>query len=1033
MNRSHTLGDRESSLEHAIEHLRHVLPAQGPIGTFVHHNTLHFVQHKPFHEAVREGADRTDAEPYFTEARFREELASGRITTEDLDYALERYRARTSERYSAPVNAHAIPRLAVQYGVHVARKSEIEFLVDERGLLKRFRADVPADARERIVRETWRWITESSDAQLDALNPHSSAAVLRERLSHDPEHAAVSALFAAARVVTRAVRGSPEPLLVRLNVDRTARDVLKLALGEDPCERADLWIVRFLSVFLDERVARWSMPHRDKGLLAAALAQLSTGRAVRNPALNRAAMVLEGAGRGAARALIMAVLDEFAVREEHWTAMIERQVLALPGWAGMVSRLESFPSDRAPDAPPVSLTEYVALRMVLDREFVRSAVQPWGVKDLSALGAAVAARHKGASHEGPVVSAFRLFQLAQLAGVDAAALLEAGEDGARSMLRVLDAFDPLERRRVFQEAYEHQHLRMVLSGVADNVKDPADPPEGDPRFQVVFCIDDREEAIRRHFEELHPGYRTYGVAGFFGIAMDWSSIDDPQVSAQCPLVVTPQHVVRELATDSHAELFRRRQARRALAARARRVVSDGTSSLVRGVALTPVIGVLAAWTMVTRVFFPRVSERFGRWIRERFVPTPKTVLSTTRGAIESAAQPEPLPPSAANVRETGSLKPQGFTADERVSRVRATLENIGLTSGFAPLVVLLGHGASTVNNPHHSAYECGACGGHNGGPNARAFAAMANDPEVRAGLREHAIDIPDSTWFIGGWHDTTTDAITLYDDEMPEKFQGNMRELRQALDKARGRSAHERCRKFEHAPAKLSDEEALAHVEERAVDLSQARPELGHATNAVAIVGRRELTRGLFLDRRAFLISYDPSEDASNAVLERILAAVVPVGAGINLEYYFSTVDNERWGAGTKLPHNLAALLGVQEGVSGDLRTGLPRQMIEIHEPVRLLCVVEAKPAALLQVAKNKPEVAELVGNGWVRLVSLDPETHELQVFEDGAFVHYDPDSIALPVHHRSEESYVGRTGSIPPAKIAPRRASNVASAEVQR
>ncbi len=1011
MSGSHPSGDRAAALEHAIEHLRHALPAQGPIGTFVHHNTLHFLQHKPFHEAVREAHERTDAEPYFTEQRFREELAHGRIDGEDLEYALERYRARTARGWSEPIKPAAIERLVIEFGVRSAKKSEVEFLARERSLLARFRRDVPEDARARIIAETRRWILASDDATLDALAPHSNAAVLRQRLARDPEHAAVSALFAASRVVTRAVRSRPEPMLVRLGVDRTHRDVLRATVGDDPCERADLWIVRFLSVYLDERVARWSMPHRDHGMLAAATAQLSVGAAVRDPALAAAAAVFAKAPRGAARELIVDVLDELGVRPEHFSSYVERMVLALGGWAGMVSRLEGFPSDRAPDAPPVSLTEFIALRAVLDREHVRRSAEALGVTDLSKLGAALGARVQRSALDAPLVAAYRLFQLAQLAGLDAAGLLEAGPDHALSMLRVLDAFEPIERRRVFQEAYERKHLRMVLAGVADNLRAPADPAEGDPRFQVAFCIDDREEAIRRHFEELDPRYLTYGVAGFFGIAMDWSSIDDPQSLAQCPVVVTPQHVVREVATESHSRVFRQRQARRALAARARKAVSEGTGSLVRGVALTPVIGVMAAWTMVSRVLFPRLSERLGRWIRERFVPTPKTTLSTTRGAL-----PAPAPEH--------ELKPQGFTADERVTRVRATLEAIGLTHGFAPLVVLLGHGASTVNNPHHSAYECGACGGHNGGPNARAFAAMANDPDVREGLREGAIDIPDACWFVGGWHDTTTDAITLYDDDLPEKFQGAMDELRVALDSARARSAHERCRKFEHAPTRLTEAEALAHVEERAVDLSQARPELGHATNAVAVVGRRELTRGLFLDRRSFLVSYDPTLDQDSEVLERILAAVVPVGAGINLEYYFSTVDPDRWGAGTKLPHNLAALLGVQEGVSGDLRTGLPRQMTEIHEPVRLLCVVEATPEALLHVAGRKPEVLELVGNEWVRLVSLDPETRAMHVFEDGAFVRYEPDSIALPVHHRSEESYAGRMGSLPPAKITPQRSS---------
>src|SRR5207302_7246240 len=132
------------------------------------------------------------------------------------------------------------------------------------------------------------------------------------------------------------------------------------------------------------------------------------------------------------------------------------------------------------------------------------------------------------------------------------------------------------------------------------------------------------------------------------------------------------------------------------------------------------------------------------------------------------------------------------------------------------------------------------------------------------------------------------------------------------------------------------------HVEGRAEDLAQVRPEWGHATNAISIVGRRESTRGLFLDRRAFLTSYDPNQDdAENTILTRILQAVFPVCAGINLEYYFSYVDNNGYGAGTKLPHNLASLLGVMDRAASDLRTGLPWQTGAIHEPGRSRFMIE--------------------------------------------------------------------------------------------
>src|SRR5262249_45445030 len=147
-------------------------------------------------------------------------------------------------------------------------------------------------------------------------------------------------------------------------------------------------------------------------------------------------------------------------------------------------------------------------------------------------------------------------------------------------------------------------------------------------------------------------------------------------------------------------------------------------------------------------------------------------------------------------------------------------------------------------------------------------------------------------------------------------------------------NAHERCRRFMSAPLTLTFEAARRHVEARAADLAQTRPELGHATNALSIVARRKWTRGLFLDRRAFLTSYDPTKAMAEAVLERTLQAFFPVCGGINLEYYFPHVDSYGYGCATKLPHNVTALLGVMDGAASDLRTGLPWQMVEIHEPV---------------------------------------------------------------------------------------------------
>ena len=224
-------------------------------------------------------------------------------------------------------------------------------------------------------------------------------------------------------------------------------------------------------------------------------------------------------------------------------------------------------------------------------------------------------------------------------------------------------------------------------------------------------------------------------------------------------------------------------------------------------------------------------------------------------------------------------------------------------------------------------------------------------------------------------------------------------------------SAHERCRRLASAPRQPTPKEALAHIEERATDFSQARPELGHATNASAVVGRRSLTQGAFFDRRVFLISYDPTQDPEGKILEGILLAVGPVGAGINLEYYFSTVNNERFGCGSKVPHNVTGFFGVMEGASSDLRTGLPQQMVEIHEAMRLQLLVEAKTSVLERIYADQESLRELIAGGWIHLSTKDPDSGEIFIFERGAgFVPWQAEAKDLPLCDKSPDCYRGQT-----------------------
>jgi uncharacterized protein YbcC (UPF0753/DUF2309 family) len=332
----------------------------------------------------------------------------------------------------------------------------------------------------------------------------------------------------------------------------------------------------------------------------------------------------------------------------------------------------------------------------------------------------------------------------------------------------------------------------------------------------------------------------------------------------------------------------------------------------------------------------------------------------------------------------------GFTIDEMTARVEGLLRGIGLVKDFAPIVYVIGHGSSSANNPHHGAHDCGACSGRPGSVNARVLAFMANHQKVRALLHERGIVIPAETQFVGGLHDTAADQMEFYDEQIlilknAEQHKANILSFEKALDF----NAKERSRRFASINTKKSLQHVRKEILKRSVSMFEPRPELGHGTNTLCIIAHRNLTKGLFLDRRAFLNSYDYHTDLEGKLLTGIMRPIGPVCGGINLEYYFSRVDNYKLGAGTKLPHNVMGLIGVANSSDGDLRPGLPLQMIEVHDPVRLLVIVEHYPEVVLKTIQSAPEVYEWYINEWVHLMVVHPDSNQFFYFKNGVFTAY--------------------------------------------
>jgi uncharacterized protein len=530
--------------------------------------------------------------------------------------------------------------------------------------------------------------------------------------------------------------------------------------------------------------------------------------------------------------------------------------------------------------------------------------------------------------------------------------------------RPIELFAPVVKTELhevlimWQDAFEWSYYDEVLAALSQQ-KVQKTTERKEKTFQAMFCIDDRACSLRRYLEKVDHSCETFGTPGFFSVEFFFQPEGGKFYTKLCPQPVTPKYLIKEANGKSKREKDVH--------------FSKHTHSFHSGWLISQTLGFWSALKLFINIFKPSMGP-------------------ATASSFKHMDKFSSLTIENKDVNDKENNLQIGFTFEEMVTRVESLLKSIGLIKDFAPIVYIIGHGSSSVNNPHYAAYDCGACSGRAGSVNSRVVCHMANHPEVRARLAVKGIVIPDTTQFVGGLHDTTRDEVMFFDEHAlspinEERHKNNESVFKNALDF----NSKERSRRFElvdskNTPAKIHQEVLL-----RSVSLFEPRPELNHATNALCIVGTREMTKDLFLDRRAFLNSYDYKIDPEGTILFGIMKPLGPVCGGINLEYFFSRVDNQKLGAGTKLPHNVMGLFGVANGIDGDLRPGLPSQMIEVHDPVRLLLIVEHFPEVVLATVKKVPEVYEWFINEWVILAAQNPITREISVFKEGGFYAYQP------------------------------------------
>lgn len=535
--------------------------------------------------------------------------------------------------------------------------------------------------------------------------------------------------------------------------------------------------------------------------------------------------------------------------------------------------------------------------------------------------------------------------------------------GLRLNSTPIDLFTPVPKSELnevaslWQEAFEWSYYDQVLAGIRTDAGE--EKAVAVKSFQAMFCIDDRECSLRRYLEKYDPACETFGTPGFFGVEFFFQPEHGRFYTKLCPAPVTPKYLIKEVGTKEKRE----RDAH----------FTKHTHSLFRGWLITQTLGFWSAVKLFINIFRPTASPATASSFKHMDRYAQLTIENTSEDQRENNLQ-------------------IGFTVEEMATRVEGLLKSIGLVKDFASVVYVVGHGSSSVNNPHYAAYDCGACSGRAGSVNSRVICAMANHPKVREILRTRGLTIPKETQFVGGLHDTTRDDIVFFDEDSLSLInKANHLQNEVTFTKALDDNAKERSRRFVSIETTQKASTIHKEIRTRSVSLFEPRPELNHATNTLCVVGRREMSKHVFLDRRSFMNSFDYRVDPEGKYLFNILKAVAPVCGGINLEYYFSRVDNQKLGAGTKLPHNVMGLFGVANGIDGDLRPGLPSQMIEVHDPVRLLVIVEHFPEVVLETIQRSPETYEWFYNEWIHLVVSHPETREFYRFSEGSFSLYQP------------------------------------------
>jgi hypothetical protein len=928
LTRSNESVSSTKEIQDLIHRASAVIAHYWPMTTFVHHNPIRSLEFLPFEEAVRVARRFIKGRGYLPNELYRRLVKSGRIKDEHLNAAIRS--VASTEELELPgrkISQFDVFRAHMLVGITAPADETIATLID--------RATLSGDALA-LVQGASPNTPVPPDVRL-------SGAQIRELSKRINDRTEVPAELSDI--------GTTMTLLS--SCDRIFHTHLEWQVNKE--------MIKWCEGFLDEGHSAWPMPYREKGFYEAwrNLAVLEWSPC----GISDSARKVRALPANAEEA-VLAQLEALAIPEELRQDYLSLHLSSLYGWAGFINWRSEQSNYGWQSVYPIDLAQYLAVRLFYEKEVVDKICRT----ELGIEGkfSSVVSHVNAADQKDPnAIETWRLASAWRLSMLSAALQLNPQDIAGveNRLLEWLDKFPEAEHGPVWLKAYEAGYQEGLIQKLYEVVSRSGSQPENAessrPLAQAMFCIDVRSEPFRRHLESV-GNYETIGFAGFFGIPIRCRAFEQFHETDQVPAIVQPKYTIHEVPRKDQAEILATHKAGAGFLHTIQEMIHDMKHHVLTPYIMVEALGWFFGIQLFGRTLFPDAYRKWQSQFKKKIAPPVGTRLTADR--------------------DENNL---GLTAEEQSATIETVLRTMGLTKNFARLVAVCGHTSMSDNNPYEAALNCGACGGNSGKPNARLLAALANKPHVREHLAKNGIVVPEDTHFIGGVHNTTTDAVELFDlEDLPETHKQDLERLKADLHQAALRTNMERCKRLPGAVKGSSLEKAAKEVARRAGDWSETRPEWGLAGNAAFIIGDRKLTKSINLEGRAFLNSHNYRIDPTGALLEGIIMGPMVVGQWINAEHYFSATDTDIYGSGSKIYHNVVGRIGIMSGPHSDLRTGLAWQSmmngeLPYHEPLRLMVVIEAPRERILSIIERQPILRQLCDNEWIHLLAVEHDSEE--------------------------------------------------------